>query len=76
MATINALIDRLILSSGLPAADVRARARYLREAGLLPPSAKGPTPQTEAVHAEALLLASVASAAGDGNSGGSRIAAR
>jgi hypothetical protein len=59
-ATINELIDQLSYCGGLEVTDVRTRARYLREAGILPPSAKGRTPQVESIHAAILLLACVA----------------
>lgn len=66
MTNVMALTDRLIEASGLDAADVRLRARYLREAGLLPNAPKGgrpgrkAPPQIETVHAVILLLGCLA----------------
>ena len=56
MATVNQLIEQVIYFGGFEAPEVRTRARYLREAAILPASAKGQTPQVEAVHAAVLIL--------------------
>jgi hypothetical protein len=66
MANVTVLTDRLIEASGLDGADVRLRARYLREAGLLPTLPRGgrggrsTAPQIEIVHAVVLLLGCLA----------------
>src|SRR5690242_20531461 len=65
MTNLMALTDRLIEATGLDGADVRLRARYLREAGLLPNAPRGSrsrssAPQIEALHATLLLLGCLA----------------
>lgn len=65
MTNVMILTDRFIEASGVDAADMRLRARYLREANLLPNTPKGgrygrlKPAQIETVHATILLIASL-----------------